>query len=352
MGDQDECYIGGKRKMVIKMHKGMRKMKGSGFIAGTIAALLILGMVSMVPSVNAVPPIPQLYQGYVKLNGEPVVDGTNVSIWDESGNLIKTTWTYFYEGQGFYTISAPGNDTSTPEDEGFEDGEKITFKIDDLTADQYSYWHEGGGFPIWLNLTASGTSSTGDLHNPDIKAVSGATWNPCENKWEAPEGAIVTMKANVTIDLPSVTGPCTYRNVTIKVVYNKSWWSAPTGIIVDGGSPPTNWDIATSYTSGTTNNDGWYVEAKISYHSTGPTVEGSANASVTFNTTAPLDASDDGNGITFAVSCSSGYSGSITYTGAACDSTIGDAIPEFSTLLIPVIGTIFLFFLMRKKYKK
>ena len=338
------------------IRKKMKKNGRSGihFIAGTIAALLVLSVVSMViPSVRATELPAHNFHGYVRLNGELVVDGTNVSVWEnESGVWVlrATTWTYTSgdQKQGNYSIDAPPAPPSEPEN-GFEEGDIVNFTIDGIKADQTGTWSSGSA--TYLDLWANGTSSIGDLHHPEIKATSGATWNATGNKWEAAEGATVTMKANVTIDLPSVAGACTYRNVTIKVVYNKSWWGSPTDLSVDGGSPPTNWGITTSSTSGTT--DGaYYVEATISYHSTGSTVAGSADASVTFNTTAPSDASDDGNGITFAVSCSSGYEGSTIWTGAACDSTIGDAIPEFSTLLIPVIGMIFLFFIMRKKYKK
>ena len=142
--------------MIDMAYKGIirKKMKKNGrsgihFIAGTIAALLVLSIVNMViPSLRAPEPPAHNFHGYVRLNGELVVDGTNVSIWDnESGVLLWRATTYTpwgSQGQGSYSIDVRGGwlEDSTWH-EGFNASDTVIFKIDDLTADQTGTWSSG-----------------------------------------------------------------------------------------------------------------------------------------------------------------------------------------------------------------
>ena len=77
---------------------------------------------------SANPPISESYWGYATLNGVPAANGTSVTVEVyDTGEIIGNT-TVQYENGG-YSINVEFDDPNTPEDEGANEGNKLTWKV-------------------------------------------------------------------------------------------------------------------------------------------------------------------------------------------------------------------------------
>ncbi len=123
-----------------------------------IPIILAIGLlVFYVQPVSAVPPIPSGFVGTVTLGGNPVPDGTVVSA-QINAKTYASYPTISYNGQSYYTLDVPGDDTDTSDTvEGGVDGDTILFFIGSSQAAQTGTWHSGVN--ITLNLT-EGTTPT------------------------------------------------------------------------------------------------------------------------------------------------------------------------------------------------
>jgi len=90
-------------------------------------------LIACIPIVSAIPPTPESYWGYTTLNGAPVPDGTSITVevygtGEEVGN---TTVQY---PDGGYSLDIIFNDPDTPEDEGANEGDALTWKINGINC--------------------------------------------------------------------------------------------------------------------------------------------------------------------------------------------------------------------------
>lgn len=151
----------------------------------TLIAILALTLtLSLVSSVEAVPPLPSSFYGTVELDGANVPDGTIVSAWIR-GVKYAETQTLTYQGDSVYAIRVPGDDLETPEVEGGVEGDTIIFMVGENATIQAGTWHSGTD--VELNLTTC--SLFGDLDCSclvdvaDIMLVAGCwrceCWDSC-----------------------------------------------------------------------------------------------------------------------------------------------------------------------------
>lgn len=111
-------------------------MKKRGFVFFIIIA--VLSLLPIVLSVNAPPFRTIEYRGIAKINGSPVADGSNISIYTNNGTLkMDEVQTQF--GIGFYHhLEIIWDNLNTSEDEGVYPDEvtleNITFKINGINA--------------------------------------------------------------------------------------------------------------------------------------------------------------------------------------------------------------------------
>lgn len=129
-----------------------------------LALALLLALSFVVPAIADQPPrIPAGFYGTVQINGEYVTDGTIVSAWINDVQYAETTTfttTINSEQVSVYTLEVPGDDPSTPEIEGGEEGDPIIFKVDGHDADQGGTWHEGTDTELNLHATVNYAPTT------------------------------------------------------------------------------------------------------------------------------------------------------------------------------------------------
>jgi hypothetical protein len=102
-------------------------------------------------SATSQPPGDYQVYGQVRVNGELVGRGVRISAWCH-GIEIKNTST---DSDAYYSLLIPGDDPFTPQIEGCGSGEKISFMIVNLEADQSVNWGNGVS-PYRLDLSADG----------------------------------------------------------------------------------------------------------------------------------------------------------------------------------------------------
>jgi hypothetical protein len=105
--------------------------------------------------VQAMPPLPSSFYGTLTVNGSHVPAGLPVSAWI-NGVQYALSSSLLSETGSFYAISIPGDDPATPQIEGGVANDLITFKIENLVADQTGLWQSGSN--LALNLTATGST--------------------------------------------------------------------------------------------------------------------------------------------------------------------------------------------------
>ncbi|MFH1182235.1 MAG: hypothetical protein V1702_04710 [Candidatus Woesearchaeota archaeon] len=105
----------------------------------TKTAMIVI-FLAMMNLATAMPPIASEYFGTVTINSYFAEQGTNVSIYDNDGNLCGSGLVK-QEGQ-FGFISCNGDDISTAQDEGASKGEDVTIMVNGTNAGAAS-WFEG-----------------------------------------------------------------------------------------------------------------------------------------------------------------------------------------------------------------
>jgi hypothetical protein len=120
------------------------------------AGALLLGALALViiVSSSAQVPVPCIYYGTVKLDGESIPEETQVLAWIDDTEWIAQRWTE--GGESWYGIEIPYDNPATPLRDGGAPGDVITFTIGDVPADQTALWQEGlQQHDYVLKLTAS-----------------------------------------------------------------------------------------------------------------------------------------------------------------------------------------------------
>ena len=120
---------------------------------GITAIIAILGIlfINVTPAL-AVPPLPSSFYGTVKLDGENVPGGIQVTAWI---NDVQYTYSniQIYEGDTVYSLDVSGDDSSTTGViEGGTQGDTVIIKIGDRIADETGTWQTGTNQSLNLNL--------------------------------------------------------------------------------------------------------------------------------------------------------------------------------------------------------
>ena len=92
---------------------------------GIISAIILIVCIT---TVSATPPIPESYWGYATLNGAPAPYGTSITV-DVYGTGEVVGSTTVQDPNGGYSLDVRFDDSDTPEDEGANDGDQVTWKI-------------------------------------------------------------------------------------------------------------------------------------------------------------------------------------------------------------------------------
>ena len=121
-----------------------------------VIALTLIVLFAFVASVAAQPgppPLPSSFWGTVRINGQNVPVGTEISAWI---NGTRYAWmaSFTYPGWGsVYALDVPGDQIGTPQIEGGKAGDMVRFKVGNYWADQTALWCSGTN--TRLDLTAS-----------------------------------------------------------------------------------------------------------------------------------------------------------------------------------------------------
>ena len=103
----------------------------------TVPLILILSLAIiaaagiMTVTVTAIPQIPESYWGYAILNDDPAPIGTKVTVEVYSTGEVVGSYTIQYEA-GVYVMEVRIDDPASPKDEGAENGEPLTWKLNGI----------------------------------------------------------------------------------------------------------------------------------------------------------------------------------------------------------------------------
>lgn len=135
-----------------------------------LLGLLVLIALPLVPPqvVRAIPPLPFVLWGEVKVNGTYVPSGTVISVWANGSRWAEASTSFMdYDGDGIqeavYQVNVPGDDPETVAVEGPTAGTPLQFHIQwggqDILANETAIWQSGGD-PVHLDLTGTGATPT------------------------------------------------------------------------------------------------------------------------------------------------------------------------------------------------
>lgn len=88
----------------------------------------IIIFIAFIQTVSAIPPIPESYWGYATINGAPAVNGTSITVEVHDTREIIASTTVQYQNGG-YSLNIEFDDPNTSEDEGVNEGDKLTWKL-------------------------------------------------------------------------------------------------------------------------------------------------------------------------------------------------------------------------------
>jgi hypothetical protein len=128
-----------------------------------IPMILLIAMVLFCfQPVLAVPPIPSSFWGTIKVDGASVPVGTVVSAM--INGVIYATYTInpasIVDGETYYSLDVPGEDTDTAGIQGGVEGDTILFFIGSVQATQTGVWHSGTFVNLNLTGYTEGPSTT------------------------------------------------------------------------------------------------------------------------------------------------------------------------------------------------
>ena len=93
-----------------------------------ISAIILIVCIT---TVSATPHIPESYWGYATLNGAPAPYGTSITVEVYGTGEVVGSTTVQYPNGG-YSLDIIFDDPDTPEDEGANEGDPLTWKINQV----------------------------------------------------------------------------------------------------------------------------------------------------------------------------------------------------------------------------
>ena len=118
-----------------------------------MVSFMLIGNIS--PAM-AIPALPSTFYGKVKHNNFNVPDGTVIQAYIND-QLVATGYSQLYEGDSYYLLNIPGDNSETNVIEGGRDGDKVTFKVGGLIAFEFGTWHSGTNLELNLTITSAFT---------------------------------------------------------------------------------------------------------------------------------------------------------------------------------------------------
>lgn len=106
--------------------------------------LWLLLVLLMIAATAGPPPLPSSFWGTIEVDGTPVAEGTIISVWIGGVKYGECQASIYQDWSGVYhTSNVPGDQVGTDQVEGGVEGDVITFRIDDLVAQETAVWHSG-----------------------------------------------------------------------------------------------------------------------------------------------------------------------------------------------------------------
>jgi hypothetical protein len=174
---------------------------------------ILSGIVAFSPAL-AFPPLPSSFYGQVRVNDQFVPDGTLVRALI-GGTAYAETRTQTYQGSAVYNLTVPGDDASTTEVEGGQEGDVVQFEIGGVTASQSGAWH--GGTNQNLDLSA-GPAVPLPTSQPTEPPTSQPTAQPTTRPTRTPAATRVPpTAANPTLQVPTATAVQPAASPTVSV---------------------------------------------------------------------------------------------------------------------------------------
>ena len=141
--------------------------------------------------VQAIPPLPSSFYGFVVLNDADLPEGTTIEVVI-NGQVVVTGKTQMYQGQSVYAVDIPGDDLSSVVIEGGRYGEVIALRVGGNLAEQTGTWKSGTN--TQLNLTASSAPIVPQPSHTPVPTLTSTS-------------SLVTMEPSATMVLGQITSP-------------------------------------------------------------------------------------------------------------------------------------------------
>ena len=133
--------------------------KGAGFKIGLgMGIFLLLAVFVLPPAVMASQPDqPCRFWGTVKVNGNPVADGTLITAWIDGAVGTWSASTYTAEGKSVYFVDVLADNSETTPKDGGTQGDTVRFKVryggHDYVAAQTDVWATGDYKEVNLEIS-------------------------------------------------------------------------------------------------------------------------------------------------------------------------------------------------------
>ena len=146
-------------------------------VSGVLIALLLLQAGIGAAAARMPPRLPSGFYGTATINEVTLPDGTLVSAWINGVKYAEaSTFTAVINSQplSVYAMGVPGDDPSTGNVEGGNEGNTIIFKIDGYNCDATGTWHEG----TYIEFNLNSTEASMPTRTPTVTATPTQTRTP------------------------------------------------------------------------------------------------------------------------------------------------------------------------------
>nr|QNO54848.1 hypothetical protein PAHOCELH_00009 [Methanosarcinales archaeon ANME-1 ERB7] len=262
-------------------------------------SILAVVLIISITIVAATPPIPESYWGYATLNGAPAAYGTSITVEVYGTGEVVGSTTVEYANGG-YSLDLKFDDPDTGEDEGANEGDKLTWKISGIECSTPA--------PGTDTATPGGTNS-----NFNLTAVS-ANNPPSVTVLYPNGGESIQIGTQVQVSAHATDGSAV-TGVTFYYSNDSNWNSIGAGTRVPGTAKAGIWNI-TWNTNGLTSGLNYLIKAVASDGT--PTGEDPSDSTFSLTCTPPSPPTLNDPGTTdpdgsYTVSWSS-VSGATSYT--------------------------------------
>jgi hypothetical protein len=128
--------------------------------------------------------------------------------------MIAQGYTQMFQGDSYYALDLPADDTASPTIDGGREGDTIAFKVGGITAHETGTWHSGTDVQLNISVTSASTPVPPQATSTDLptqtpivvvqQATSAPSPTPVVVIQQATGTAAPQLLASITAVIPSL----------------------------------------------------------------------------------------------------------------------------------------------------